>query len=83
MLLRHPAIDEAVVVGRQDARLGQVPVALLVLRRTVETVELEAHCRQHLSAPKVPVAFRFVAKLPKSHSGKVQRAGLEALTDKA
>jgi acyl-CoA synthetase (AMP-forming)/AMP-acid ligase II len=83
VLRRHPAIDEAVVVGRPDARLGQVPVALLVLRRAVDPVELEAHCRQHLSAQKVPVAFRFVADLPKTRGGKVQRAGLDALVGEA
>jgi long-chain acyl-CoA synthetase len=83
VLLRHPAIAEAVVVGRRDDRLGHVPVAILVIRQTVTPAALEAHCRQYLSAAKVPVAFRFVADLPKTHAGKVRRTALEALINES
>ena len=72
VLRLSPAVDDVAVVGAPDARLGEVPVAFVVGRR-VEDAELDALCREHLVAYKVPVAFHWIDTLPRSEVGKVLR----------
>jgi long-chain acyl-CoA synthetase len=69
------AVDDVAVVGAPDARLGEVPVAFLV-GRPVPDSELDALCREHLVAYKVPVAFHWIDELPRSEVGKVLRKRL-------
>ena len=74
-LVRHPAVDEAAVVGEQDERLGQRVVAYVVCAGEVTPDALDAHC---LASPtlarfKRPRDYRFVDALPKSASGKLLR----------
>jgi acyl-coenzyme A synthetase/AMP-(fatty) acid ligase len=72
VLRLSPAVDDAAVVGRPDDRLGEVPVAFLVGRPVPDT-ELEALCRDHLVAYKVPAAFTWVDQLPRNEIGKLLR----------
>jgi len=79
VLRLHPGVADAAVVGLPDDRLGEVPVAFVVGEGAGEPVDLEvlaAHCRDHLVAYKVPVAFRWVDELPRSEVGKVLRRQL-------
>lgn len=75
VLRAHPAVEDAAVVGRPDARWGSVPVAAVVARpgASIDPVELAGFCRSRLAAYKVPVAFRLVAALPRSAGGKLLR----------
>jgi acyl-CoA synthetase (AMP-forming)/AMP-acid ligase II len=66
-------VVDAAVVGRPDDRLGEVPVACIVTDREVDDAVLDAECRAHLVAYKVPVAYRRVASLPRNEAGKLQR----------
>jgi acyl-CoA synthetase (AMP-forming)/AMP-acid ligase II len=70
-----PGVSDAAVVGGPDDRLGEVPVAFLVGSGTPD-VELDALCRQHLVAYKVPVSFRWLDELPRSEVGKLLRREL-------
>ena len=72
------AVDDVAVVGAPDARLGEVPVAFLV-GRPVPDSELDALCREHLVAYKIPVAFHWIDELPRSEVGKVLRKQLMPL----
>ena len=63
VLRLNPRTQDAAVVGCSDDRLGQVPVAFVVGDASSE--ELEALCRQHLAAYKVPVVFRRSRAAPK------------------
>ena len=72
------AVDDVAVVGAPDARLGEVPVAFVV-GRPVPDSELDALCREHLVAYKVPVAFHWIDELPRSEVGKVLRKRLMPL----
>jgi acyl-coenzyme A synthetase/AMP-(fatty) acid ligase len=72
------AVDDVAVVGAPDARLGEVPVAFVV-GRPVPDSELDALCREHLVAYKVPVAFHWIDELPRSEVGKVLRKQLMPL----
>jgi long-chain acyl-CoA synthetase len=76
VLLLSPGVTEAAVVGLPDARLGEVPVAFVVGAASAD--ELEALCRHHLIAYKVPVAFHRLDALPRSEVGKVLRRELVA-----
>jgi acyl-CoA synthetase (AMP-forming)/AMP-acid ligase II len=69
-----PVLDCA-VVGVPHQHLGEVP-ALFVVPRPGQTIEIEAllgHCRQTLSAYKVPHLVQFIAEIPRTGSGKIIR----------
>ncbi|MEW6320331.1 MAG: long-chain-fatty-acid--CoA ligase [Acidobacteriota bacterium] len=75
MLLRHPAVQEASVVGLPDQTWGEAPHAWIVLRPGAAATdgELRAFCREHMAHFKVPHSFTVVAELPKTATGKVQK----------
>jgi long-chain acyl-CoA synthetase len=77
-VLRHPGIRECAVIGVPDAVRGEIAKAVLVTRAGAApaAAELDAYCRAHLAAYKVPRAYEFVDELPKSASGKVLKRGL-------
>lgn len=74
-LLRHPAVQEAAVVGKPHEKWGETPAAFLVLKAgaAAEPTELKAFCREHLAHFKVPHEFHVVAELPKTSTGKIQK----------
>ncbi len=75
-LLRHPAVKEAVVVGRPDERDGEVPVAFVVRAGAATAEELIAHCRLGLAPYEVPREVVFVDAIPKNAVGKPMRRTL-------
>ncbi len=81
ILLAHPAVEEAAVVGLPDARWGQVPAAAIKLRpgATLSEDQLIEFCRVRLAGYKLPRAFRFVGALPRNAAGKVLRDQLRTL----
>jgi acyl-CoA synthetase (AMP-forming)/AMP-acid ligase II len=74
VLRLSPRVADAAVVGVPDDRLGEVPVAFVVGDATSD--ELDALCREHLVAYKVPVAFHHVESLPRTDVGKILRREL-------
>jgi fatty-acyl-CoA synthase len=75
VLLRHAAVHEAAVVGMPDARWGEAPHAFIVLKpgAVVTPDELRAFVRERLAHFKCPHSFNFVADLPKTATGKIQK----------
>ena len=75
VLLRHPAVQEAAVVGLPDERWGETPHAFVVLRpgATAETEEVRQFARDNLAHFKVPKSVTFVTELPKTATGKIQK----------
>ncbi len=75
VLLRHAAVQEAAVVGLPDVKWGEAPHAFVVLKPGVTTTpeELRAFVRERLAHFKCPHAFNFVAELPKTATGKIQK----------
>jgi len=78
VLLEHPAVAEAGVAGVTEADLGARVVAWIVRRPGAGTdaAEFSKFCRARLAGYKVPREFRFVAALPRTDAGKLQRRRL-------
>ncbi len=74
-LLRHPAVQESAVVGLPHEKWGETPRAFIVLKAGAATTSesLRQFCREHLAHFKVPHDFDFIAELPKTATGKVQK----------
>ncbi len=78
VLAAHPAVLEAAAVGAPDAYRGEVVRAYVVLRAGAAATadELRAHCAANLARYKVPASIAFVAALPKTGVGKIDRKAL-------
>ena len=75
VLLRHPAVQEVAIVGLPHERWGEAPHAFVVLKAGAEVsaAELREFARANLAHFKAPQGFTFVAELPKTATGKVQK----------
>jgi fatty-acyl-CoA synthase len=74
-LLRHPAVQEVAVVGMPHERWGESPHAFVILRAGAKATEdeLKLFVRNNLAHFKTPQWVSFVAELPKTATGKVQK----------
>lgn len=74
-LLRHPAVQEAAVVGLADEQWGEAPHAFVILREgaTAAEEELRQFVRDNLAHFKTPKTVTFVDALPKTATGKIQK----------
>jgi acyl-CoA synthetase (AMP-forming)/AMP-acid ligase II len=83
VVMSHPAVDEAVVLGVADEEWGQRVAAVVVARpgSTIDVEELTRHCRERLASFKKPEMIRVVDELPKNPMGKVLRRELKALLE--
>jgi fatty-acyl-CoA synthase len=74
-LLRHPAVQEAAIVGLPHEKWGEAPHAFVVLRDGTHATEDEviAFTRERLAHFKAPHGVTFVAELPKTATGKIQK----------
>jgi len=85
VLLAHPDVLEAAVVGVPDERWGEVGRAWLVARpgRRLEETEVKAYCRERLAGYKVPKSVAVVDDLPRTPAGKVRKHVLRAAAAQA
>ncbi len=74
VLLAHPAVAEAAVVGLASEEWGEEVAAAVVLSGDATPGELRAWCRERLAHFKCPRQVRAVPSLPRNAMGKVDRA---------
>lgn len=81
VLVSHPAVAEAAVIGVADADLGEEVAAFVSLKRAqrLSTEELHDYCKEHLARYKYPRRIYILTELPKGPTGKILKS---ALTEK-
>lgn len=81
---QNPAIQGSGVIGKQDAKKGQMPVAFIKLKESFVGKETEdtilAWCKQKMATYKVPI-IKIVKELPLTATGKVKKEELFKLLD--
>ncbi len=84
LLLQHPAVAQAAVVGAAAGERGEAIVAFVVPQPSAEIgpEELRAHCRALASSYKVPDHVQLCAALPVTETGKLFRRGLRDMAEK-
>jgi acyl-CoA synthetase (AMP-forming)/AMP-acid ligase II len=73
VLLRHPAVAEAVAFGTPHPAWGEEVAVAVVLRSHASERELIAFAREHLADHKVPQRLYLVDHIPRTATGKIQR----------
>jgi len=79
VLLRHPDVEEAVVIGMNDPYWGQIPVA--VIKGHASKKDLKKLCMDNLSSYKLPRKWFFVEEIPHTTSGKIARVHVQQLVE--
>lgn len=87
-LISHEAVLEVAVIGKEDKDRLIKPAAYVILKPGYEAGEemadvLKAHVKNSLAPYKYPRWFRFVAELPKTATGKIQRYKLREMEQAA
>jgi acyl-CoA synthetase (AMP-forming)/AMP-acid ligase II len=80
VLLAHPDVSEAAVIGVPHEEWGETVKACIVLKSGANEDEpsLIQHCRQFLAGYKKPQSIDFLDALPRSHNGKIDKRALRA-----
>lgn len=79
VLLEHPQVADATVIGVPSIEWGEEILAIIVPRNQNEPPtfeEIRAHCRASLASFKCPAAIKFIDDLPQTSSGKILKKEL-------
>jgi len=83
VLMTHPAVSLAAVVGVPDERLGEEIKAFVVRRAGAELAEADliAWCRERMAGYKYPRSIEFRERLPVSATGKILKRELRTVSE--
>jgi len=78
VIVRHPKVSEAAVIGIPDEKWGEAVKAVAVPKKGADLTpeEIIAHCREHLARLKCPKSVDIVKELPRNPYGKVLKTAL-------
>lgn len=81
VLMRHPAVLQAAVIGKPDALRGEIIKAFVITREgnpgdTALEDDLKLHVKKHMAAHEYPREIEFIDALPMTTTGKVRRIEL-------
>jgi len=76
VLIEHPGVSEACVVGAPDPEWGEVVVAFIV--GSASSAELDAYLLERIARFKRPKRYEFIDEIPKNSYGKVLKRDLRA-----
>lgn len=79
LLMAHPGVEEAAVIGMEDTYWGQIPVA--VIKGIASKMTLKTLCRNRLSSYKLPRKWYFVEDMPHTTGGKIARLQVKQLIE--
>ncbi len=83
VLMQHPAVAEAAVIGKPDPMIGELVKAFIVLKTGATAgekmkMDIISHARKHLGAAVAPKEIAFTENLPRTKSGKILRRLLKS-----
>lgn len=84
-LLTHKAIEDAVVIGRDDPRWGQRIEVVLKIKPNYDRPtrsELDTFLRKRIGSYKIPKAYHYLSTFAKTQDGKVKRAAIAEIIEK-
>ncbi len=78
VIVTHPKVKEAVVIGVPDEKWGEAVKAVVVLKAGAQAEEQEIidYCRDHMASFKKPKSVDFIKELPRNPYGKIQKTAL-------
>lgn len=82
VLLSHPHVKDAGVIGVEDGKWGQIPVAFIVKKANVNEQEIIDFAKCRLAKYKVPKKIYFIRELPRNASKKLVRRKLREMIGK-
>ncbi len=75
VLMEHPGVEEAAVIGQHDALMGETIHAYVTVRDLLlKANDLRDHCHARLSHNKVPYQYTIVDSFPRTSTGKIQKS---------
>lgn len=77
VIMQHPKVKEAAVLGAELPHVGSVVKAVIVSYELIDASEIQQLCKKSLAEFKIPRVVEFVKELPRSHSGKLLRNQIE------
>ena len=76
VLQKHPAIEQAAVVGQPDSSEGEVPIAFVTLKREVAERAIQDFIRSFLKPWEMPVRIIILEQMPFIQGRKIDRQAL-------
>jgi len=83
VLIAHPGVADAAVLGVPDELAGQIPVAFVVPRGKIDVPALRRYCAERCGSMRAPVDLIGMRSLPRNAGGKVLREKLLAIYERA
>jgi predicted regulator of Ras-like GTPase activity (Roadblock/LC7/MglB family) len=81
VLTQYPNVQDAGVIGIEDAIRGEIPKAYIVpkLGATIDEKDVLAFCRKHLAQFKIPRSIEIIDEIPKNVTGKILKRVLRRI----